>query len=268
MFCEQETLIIRGDEIVAIGVKQSNEICRLFFQVRIHPYVVEANVSTTSLKDWHEGLGHLNKRALFKLVSNGMVNGVKVTDKHDFSCDACQFGKCHRQPFKKIVERVSREPGECIYSDVCGTMSEKSIGGARFFVIYKDEASGFRQVYFVKHKSDRYENFKVFERAMTNKFWREMKILRTDNGGEYCNEKMKQYLQLRGIKHETMAPYTPEQNGRAERDIRTVVECARTMMQAKQLGVSFWAKAVNTAVYLLNRNSATEENVSQTPYEI
>lgn len=95
-----------------------------------------------------------------------------------------------------------------------------------------------------------------------------MKVLRSDNGGEYCNKQMKQYMQSLCIKYDTTAPYTPEQNGRAERDNRTIVESARTMMQAKQLGTSLWAEATNTAVYLLNRTSMTGEEEVKTPYEI
>lgn len=268
IFREDDALIVRGNEILATGIKQSNGICRLLFRTRVQQNAKEANVSTTSLKGWHERLGHLNKRALSVLLSSGAVNGVKVRGKRDFFCDACSLGKTHRLPFQKIVERVSREPGEFFYSDVCGPMSQESIGGANYFVTYKDDASGYRQVFFVKHKSDVFETFKIVEREVMNKFGRAMKTLRTDNGAEYCNKQMRSYMRFRGIQHETTAPYTPEQNGRAERDNRTIVECARTMLHAKQLGMSLWAEAVNTAVYLLNRVSATGDNDAKTPYEI
>ena len=123
-------------------------------------------------------------------------------------------------------------------------------------------------MFFVKHKSDVFETFKIVERAVANKFGNAMKTLRADNRGEYCNKQMRSYMRFRGIQHETTAPYTPEQNGRAERDNRTIVECARTMLHAKQLGVFLWAEAVNTALYLLNRVSATGEDDMKTPYEI
>lgn len=96
----------------------------------------------------------MNKHALSDLVTKDAVSGIKITDKRDFFCDACQLGKAHKLPFRKAVEKVSRQPGEFIHSDVCGPMQVESIGGAKFFVMYKDEASGFRQVFFVKHKSD------------------------------------------------------------------------------------------------------------------
>ena len=95
-----------------------------------------------------------------------------------------------------------------------------------------------------------------------------MKRLRTDNGREYVNEKIKQYLSSRGIQFEPCAPYTPEQNGKSERDNRTIVECARTMLKAKNLPTLLWAEAVNTAVYIQNRVLSSERRRTKTPYEI
>lgn len=71
-------------EIVATGVKQSNKIYRMFFRVKSARNIGEVNVSMTSLKVWHEHLGHLNKRALCDLVKKELVEGVKVTNERDF----------------------------------------------------------------------------------------------------------------------------------------------------------------------------------------
>ena len=48
--------------------------------------------------------------------------------------------------------------------------------------------------------------------------------LRTDNGGEYSNYEFHNFMKDQGIAHETTAPYTPEQNGVAERENRTIIE--------------------------------------------
>ncbi|GBP45809.1 Retrovirus-related Pol polyprotein from transposon TNT 1-94 [Eumeta japonica] len=69
--------------------------------------------------------------------------------------------------------------------------------------------------------------------------------LHTDNGREYVNKVFKEYLDKEGIVHELTAPYTPEQNGRAEREIRTIVESARSMLYARDLPLDLWAEAVN-----------------------
>jgi len=69
---------------------------------------------------------------------------------------------------------------------------------------------------------------------------------------------------LWGITIETTAPYCPEQNGRSERDNRTIMESARTMLSAKNVAQFLWAEAVNTAVYFLNR-TATSQVRDSTP---
>lgn len=76
-----------------------------------------------------------------------------------------------------------------------------------------------------------------------------------------------QIIYAKGINLETTAPYTPEQNGRAERDNRTLVESARAMLHAKNLPICLWAEAINTACYTLNR-TPTSCNQGKTSYEM
>ncbi|CAL1681313.1 unnamed protein product [Lasius platythorax] len=114
----------------------------------------EANVSVLNIKVWHKRLGHIHKRALCELVNKDMVEGVRVKNTKEFFCEACQLGKLHKLPFKRLIDKSNRQAGEFIHSDVCGPMSVQSLGGARFFVTFKDDFSGFRHVYFLRHKSD------------------------------------------------------------------------------------------------------------------
>ena len=53
---------------------------------------------------------------------------------------------------------------------------------------------------------------------------RKVKTLHTDNGGEYTSREFELYLTREGIHHETTIPHTPEQNGEAERQTRTLIE--------------------------------------------
>ncbi|GBM62788.1 Retrovirus-related Pol polyprotein from transposon TNT 1-94 [Araneus ventricosus] len=62
-------------------------------------------------------------------------------------------------------------------------------------------------------------------------------------------------------------PYTPEQNGAAERENRTIVEAARSILHHKGFPLKLWAEAVNTAVYVLNRTGPTREK-EKTPIEL
>ncbi|KAL7287560.1 hypothetical protein TKK_0018211 [Trichogramma kaykai] len=206
--------IKRDESTVAVGWKQQNQLHRLFLRVTSGKKI-EANVVAASMKTWHERLGHLNTRALKDITGKGVVSGVKMNNVQDFTCAGCKFGKAHRLPFNPEVQRHT-VPGEMIHSDVCGPMPIESLKGARFFVVFKDDATCYRKVFFIKHKADVLDCFKVFEREIQNRFGRTMKILRSDNGTEYKNKGLSNYLQSLGIVHEFTAPYTPEQNGKAE----------------------------------------------------
>ena len=55
-------------------------------------------------------------------------------------------------------------------------------------------------------------------------------------------------------------PGTPEQNGVAERMNRTLNERARCMRIQSGLPKAFWAEAINTAAYLINRGPSVPLN--------
>lgn len=178
---------------------------------------------------------HKNNRVLKDMVKKDLISGIKLSDVDNFFCESCPLGKSHHLAFKKTELKRDIQLGEIIHSDICRLMSVESPGGSRYFVTFKDEASRFRYVYFIRHKSDVVARFKEYERLIANKFGQPKKVLRSDNGKEYINQEVKQYLTTRGFVHKTTAPCTPQQNGKSERDNRTIVESARTMIQAKSL---------------------------------
>lgn len=184
-FCGGEVKIYRNRNLMAKGIKQDNQIYRMMFEV-VQDH--QANLATTDMKQWHERLAHVNKKTLQEMASKELVIGMKISHDNLPFCEGCQFGKSHRLPFKKSQEtKIKYQPGEFFHTDVCGHMQVDSLGGSRYYLLFKDEATGYRFVYFLKHKSD------VFERAIRNKFNRPMKILHSDNGGEYWNDLMKEY---------------------------------------------------------------------------
>ena len=90
--------------------------------------------------------------------------------------------------------------------------------------------------------------------------------MRTDNGGEQTSTEFKSYLKNNGMEHQYTIPKTPEQNGVSERMNRTLVEKVRSMLADSRLPQKFWAEALSTAVYLINR-SPTKALDKTTPFE-
>lgn len=200
------------------------------------------------------------------MIQKDLVEDVTVTRMKDFFCEGCQYGKQHKLSFT-TTERRKHLPGERIYCDLCGPMQTPSVGGARYCILFKDDASGYCTVMLIKHKSDSLDCFKQYVNLCKNKFSRTIKVLHTDNGTEFCNFEFQEYLSKLGIQHETTAAFTPEQNARLERENRTVVESARSMLYTKDLPKNLWGEAVHTAVYILNRTPTTQIPNS-TPFEM
>ena len=86
---------------------------------------------------------------------------------------------------------------------------------------------------------------------------KKVKRLRTDNGLEFCNNEFNEFCANEGIARHRTVRHTPQQNGVAERMNRTLLERARCMLSNAGLPKQFWAEAVNTACYLVNRSSST-----------
>ena len=165
-----------------------------------------------------------------------MVKGIgHVSSNSKPFCEGCVMGKQHRCPYPKGISYRANEPFELIYSDVCGPMSESSIGGSRYYVTFIDDFTRYTCVYFLTNKSDVLDKFKDFQSYATNVSGKGIKVIHTDNGGEYCSTEFESFLKENGIVHQLTVPYNPVQNGVAERMNRTVMESARAMMSHSNL---------------------------------
>lgn len=81
-----------------------------------------------------------------------------------------------------------------------------------------------------------------------------VKALKTDNGMEYCNKRFENYCEKNSILRHKTTTYTPQLNGLAERMNRILMEKMRCMLIHSKLPKTFWAEALNTACYLVNRS--------------
>ncbi|GJX67987.1 ribonuclease H-like domain-containing protein [Tanacetum coccineum] len=127
-----------------------------------------------------------------------------------------------------------------------------SFGDGKGSIQNKDETSGI---------------LKTFITEIENQLDHKVKVIRSDNGTEFKNSIMNQFCEIKGIKREFSVARTPQQNGVAERKNRTLIEAARTMLVDSKLPTTFWAEAVNTACYVLNRVLVIKPH-NKTPYEL
>ena len=214
------------------------------------------------LQLYHERMAHQNKHHVKKLIEREL--GIKVRADNE-TCEGCIYGKAHRLKFGTRVRATA--PGELIHCDVCGPFEMPSFRGYRYFVLFKDDFSRYRRVYFMKEKSEvssKLEEMLAEARTSGNT----VKELLSDNGLEFDNEKVRKILQQHGVKQRLITPYTPQQNGCAERDNRTLVEAARAMLYAhSNLPKRLWAELVNTAAYIINRTGVSAVE-GKSPFEL
>lgn len=196
-----------------------------------------------SLTVWHERFAHQNLEQVKNVLLKANIKF--FDDSASFVCEKCLAGKQHRLPFCLSVSRAT-EKLELVHADVCGPMEQVSLGGARYFLLLKVDYSAYKSAFFIKNKSDVKECIEKFIARAERETGCKLKVLRTDNGLEFVNSELKIMLENRGIVHQKSIVYTPQQN-RAEREMRTLVEAAQTMIDG--MHKKFWAEAVNTAVY-------------------
>ena len=93
-----------------------------------------------------------------------------------------------------------------------------------------------------------------------------IKILRSDRGGEYLSQEFDNHLKECGIVSQLTPPRTPQWNGVFERRNRTLLDMVRSITSQIDLSISFWGNALETAAFILNRISS--KAVEKAPYEI
>ena len=162
------------------------------------------------------------------------------------------MGKYAKAAFPRSKNRVKSVLG-LIHSDICGPMSTKALSGADHFLAFIDDYSRKTWIYFLKTKDEVFCQFKEFNALVENLTGKKIKVLHSDNGGEYVDKDFTNFCAKEGIRREWTAPYNPKQNGVTKRKNKTIVEAARAMLYDQGMPKFIWAEACNTAVYVQNR---------------
>jgi hypothetical protein len=130
-----------------------------------------------------------------------------------------------------------------------------------------DDYSRLTWVSFLKEKAEEFEKFKIFKALTENQTCNRLKAVRSNRGGEFMSSDFKEFCDKHGIKREYTIPGTPQQNGVVERQKRTVQQMARSMMNEKNNGKTYWVEAIHTTVHILNKYHLKPHS-DKTPYEL
>ncbi|KAI3722068.1 hypothetical protein L2E82_33093 [Cichorium intybus] len=204
-------------------------------------------LTAMSLPTWHRRLGHPGSSVLSFLLSRHFINcsSTKLP-----ICHACQTGKHCRLPFTLSTSKTSRV-FELVHSDLW-TSPITSLSGFKYYILFLDDFSHFLWVFPLRAKTDVFTVFCNFRMYVKNQFKTDIQSLQCDNGREFDNTMFRAYLQSNGISIRFSCPYTSQQNGKAERSIRTINNIIRTSLFQASLSSKFWVEALLTAVHTLN----------------
>ncbi|GJV02917.1 putative ribonuclease H-like domain-containing protein [Tanacetum coccineum] len=277
LFTDTECLILSpefkivDENLVLLRAPRKNDVYSLNLKSIIPSGGVTCLVAKASEDEailWHRRLGHVNFKNINKLVKSNLVRGLpSKTFKHDHSCLACRKGKQHKASCKKLEEKTVREPLELLHMDLFGPVSVESLNRKKYCLVVTDDCSRFSWVFFLVYKDETYDILHDLIVGLENKLRRKVKTIRCDHGTEFKNKLMNEFCAKKGIQREYSIARTPQQNGVAERKNRTLIEAARTMLADSLLPIQFWAEAVHTACYVLNRVLVTKPQM-KTPYEL
>jgi hypothetical protein len=151
-------------------------------------------------------------------------------------------------------------------TQICGPMTETSVGGARYYVCFKYDYSEFHHVFITTTKGEVADCLRQFLQEVKTA-GHVTKVLLSDNGKGFNCEAVQKVLKEHGIMHRLIIPYTPEQNAAAEQENRTTVESAHSLLHSGGLPKEQWAEACNTTVYILNHTGPTPVE-GKTPLEL
>jgi hypothetical protein len=203
----------------------------------------------------HQRLGHPGK-----VRTEQVAKLLGVIGPSSDACETCIKAKFSQLPFERSKSKADA-PQALLHSDVIGPYQIPSLGGARYVVTVLDDYSGFAAVHCIARKSAVGQVVKDTLVQWERQTGHTVKVLRTDNGTEY-KDSLQKWMAGQGIVHQVSADYTPQQNGRAERLNRTLMEKARALLLQHNMPHEFWACAVDTACHLKNCTAGEREPVS------
>lgn len=237
---------------------------------------VEEPNEESNLNLWHCRLAHQSKSNIIKMKNSDVVTGLenldivkesKQSDLDKIDCEACCFAKQTKTAVPRSHKERVTEVGMNVHVDICGPIGALSYNKKSYFILFKDEYSTYRHIYFMKSREEAYNLIRKYVaevKADTNK-----NVLRftSDRGSEFTSNRTQQFFLENQIAHAMSAPFTPQQNGIIERDNRTVMEATRAMLFYASMPEKLWNEAAATAVHVLNRSINTTSN-NITPYEL
>ncbi|GJU05035.1 retrovirus-related pol polyprotein from transposon TNT 1-94 [Tanacetum coccineum] len=205
------------------------------------PVCLMSRATSTKSWLWHHGLSHLNF--------------------------ACEQGKSKKASFPPKLVPSTESKLELLHMDLCGPMRVASINGKKYILVFVDDYSRYTWVYFFRTKYEAPDMIIDFVNQVLRNLKAQILTIRTDNGTDFKNKKLRAIYAKLVIVHKTLIARTPQQNGVVERRNHTLIEAARTMLIFSKALEFLSAEAISTACFTQNR-FIVHTRYNKTPYEL
>ena len=216
----------------------------------------------------HRRTGHAALSTLHQLTRGSLVRGLEGGTIGELgTCRGCMLGKplAKPHPTKNPAYRADA-PLQLVHADLAGPIKPASWGGSRYLFVLTDDFSRKSWVVLLAQKSDVEMRLKQWLVQTERECGHSVGRLRTDNGGEFTKQSLKDWLAQRGVTQEFSPPRSPQSNGVAERMNRTLQDKARSMMAQSGLRGGSWGEVFLAASYLRNRGPVSNQKL--TPQEL
>src|SRR4051812_3869679 len=203
---------------------------------------------------WLRRLGHAGMRNLQTLVKKKHVIGLsEVKYDKDRLCSACEAGRITKKYHSAKTIMTTTRPLELLHMDLFCPQNYASLGGKKYGLVIFDDFSRYTWVFLLDDKSKVVDISTSFAKRSQIEYDSKLKHIRSENGTEFKNTHIEDFLDDYVFTHEFFAAYTPQQNGVVERKNHTLIEMARTMLAEYKTPIRFWAEAINTACHIINK---------------
>lgn len=260
-FSKNNVEIKKHGKLILKGNKTQDGLYTVKLDMPVMNESLLANTEDNML--WHRRLGHISFPNLRKVTF--LSTGIKLKENSEMAfCDICARAKQTRMPFTKERTRATRVL-EIVHTDVCGPIDPPTWDDKHYFVTILDDFTHFAAIFPIKGKFEVADTVIEYLEQCQNKWNIKTFKIRSDNGKEFSNATLINWCKKNGTVLDFTAPYSPQQNGKAERLNRTILERTRALLFDSGLNKIMWGEAARTAVYLINRSPT--EATHKTPAE-
>lgn len=266
---QREVRFYRDNDLVLVGKKKPGSpyfILPLKPSAPVEQRAADCALLGATVEEWHRRFGHCSTQTIEAMVRNNAVDGLTISNQQRHDCPACILGKLCRASHASRSTVKANDKSAVLHIDTVGPLKVPSLGGSRYFVLATEEYSGFKFIEPVSTKDLIPDKVKAIINCAELEGSRPVKAIETDRGSEFVNHDLIEFCNRRGVLHFISVAHTPQQNGRAERANRTVLDGIRTLLADSKLPEELWAEAACTMVYTSNR--LIGDRSKETHYEL